>query len=332
MKKKGSIAVTGVAGFIGFHVAEALLQKGYQVIGIDSMDPYYDLRLKRKRLAQLRSYKTFSFHKLSLINYFSLEKVLKHARVGEIIHLAAQAGVRYSLVNPWAYAQNNYVGTLNVFETARRLHIPRVIYASSSSVYGGNTETPFSESHRTDRPLSVYAASKKANEVLAYAYHHLFGIEVIGLRFFTVYGPWGRPDMAMFIFTKNILSGKPIKLYNRGKMKRSFTHVSDVVAPILALIKRSPAKRCEVFNLGGSEAVPLLRVVELIEKYVGKRAKYILLPLQPGDVPDTLADTQLARRKLGYKPSVSIEKGIGEFVEWFQKNKTFLLSLEEPKQ
>lgn len=328
MKK---ILVTGVAGFIGFHLAGELVRKGYRVIGVDTMNPYYDLRMKRKRLALLK-HKDFKFYKASVVEYASLERIIKKERPEEIVHLAAQAGVRYSLINPAAYAEANYIGTLNVFEAARHYSIPRVVYASSSSVYGANEKSPFAEGDRVDRPISVYAASKRATELLAYTYNHLFGIETTGLRFFTVYGTWGRPDMALFKFTRRMLMNEPIELYNNGKMLRSFTHVSDIVAATLRLLKQKPTHRNKIYNLGGSEAVPLIRFVEILEKNLGMKAKKVLLPMQPGDVERTLADTSAAKKDLGYKPKTTIEKGIAEYVAWFLKNKRFLLSLSEPKQ
>lgn len=328
MKK---ILVTGVAGFIGFHLAGELVRKGYRVIGVDTMNPYYDLRMKCKRLALLK-HKDFKFYKASVAEYTSLERIIKKERPEEIVHLAAQAGVRYSLINPAAYAEANYIGTLNVFEAARHYSIPRVIYASSSSVYGANEKSPFAERDRVDRPISVYAASKRATELLAYTYNHLFGIETMGLRFFTVYGTWGRPDMALFKFTRRMLMNEPIELYNNGKMLRSLTHVSDIVAATLRLLKQKPIHRNKIYNLGGSEAVPLIRFVEILEKNLGMKAKKVLLPMQPGDVERTLADTSAAKKDLGYKPKTTIEKGIAEYVAWFLKNKRFLLSLSEPKQ
>ncbi|MEN9412972.1 MAG: hypothetical protein RLZZ342_59, partial [Candidatus Parcubacteria bacterium] len=250
----------------------------------------------------------------------------------EIVHLAAQAGVRYSIADPWAYADANYLGTLAVFEAARHMHVPRVIYASSSSVYGGNTKQPFSENDRVDTPLSLYAASKRANELLAHAYNNLFGIEMVGLRFFTVYGTWSRPDMALFKFAKAIFSGKPVVLYNHGDMKRSFTHVDDVVAGIVSLLEQAPQKRNLIYNLGGAEAVPLKRFVELIEREIGRPALIEYAPLQLGDVPETVADCTYAERELDFLPRVSMEEGIKRFADWFRTYEKWLLALETPKQ
>lgn len=329
MKK---ILVTGVAGFIGYHLAERLLEDGYTVVGVDNMSDYYDTRIKDKRLAFLKKHKKFSFVRLDISKYEPLEKLIKAEKPAEIVHLAAQAGVRYSLVNPWAYASANYLGTLNVFEAAKRLKLPRVIYASSSSVYGSNKKSPFSEDDRVDTPISIYAASKKANEALAHSYNHLYGIEMVGLRFFTVYGRWGRPDLALFKFARRIAAGKPIELYNQGKMKRSFTHVSDIVGAISKLVSKKPAGAYKLYNLGGDEAVSLTKFVKLIEKELGMKAKIELSPLQPGDVPSTVADCSRARRDLGYKPTTSIEDGIKDFIAWFREEEQFLTTLSEPKQ
>jgi UDP-glucuronate 4-epimerase len=326
------ICVTGAAGFIGFHLSRDLLEKGYSVIGIDSMSSYYDVRMKHARLRELRKHPQFTFHKVNISQYEKLEAILRESRAQEIVHLAAQAGVRYSLTNPWAYAEANYLGTLNVFEAAHRLNLPRVIYASSSSVYGTNKKQPFSEADRVDTPISIYAASKKANESLAYSYHHLYGMEMVGLRFFTVYGTWGRPDMALFKFARRILAGEPIDLYNNGRMKRSFTHVSDIVSAIVTQIEKAPKRKYHLYNLGGSEAVPLSRFVKLIEKHAGKKAKTRMLPLQAGDVPATVADCSSAKRDLGFTPKVSVEEGIEGFMVWFKENEVFLNSLTEPKQ
>jgi UDP-glucuronate 4-epimerase len=330
--KKRKVLVTGVAGFIGFHLATTLLTLGWTVIGVDSMTEYYDPRIKYKRLALLKKEKGFRFVKQNIAKYPALEKLFKKEKPDEIVHLAAQAGVRYSLTDPWSYIQNNELGTLNIFEAAKRLKFPRVIYASSSSVYGGNEESPMAEDHRTNKPLAVYGVSKKQNELLAHAYNHLYGTEMIGLRFFTVYGIWGRPDLALFKFTKNILANKPIDVYNRGAMKRSFTHVSDIVAGIVAVLGQPSTGRNEIYNLGGAEAIPLSRFIQIIEKETGKNAKKNLLPMQMGDVRETVADWSKAKRDFGFTPSVSIEEGIAEFVAWFRQHAVFLSGLRAPKQ
>lgn len=333
MKKKSKKAVvTGAAGFIGFHVALELLAQGWKVVGIDSVTDYYDVRMKHKRLAMLKKYTAFSFYKINIAKYAVLEKILKAEKPNEIIHLAAQAGVRYSLTDPWTYIEANKLGTLNIFEAAKRLGIKRVIYASSSSVYGGNTESPMKETHRTDKQLAVYGVTKKANEALAHAYNHLYGIEMMGLRFFTVYGTWGRPDLALFKFVKNILAGKPIHVYNHGRMKRSFTHIKDIVAGILAIPKQKSSGRNEIYNLGGAEAVPLLDFIKLIEEELGKKADKKLMPMHAGDVRETVADWSKAHKDLGFEPKMSMREGIAEFVQWFRENEKFLHSLHEPKQ
>lgn len=332
MKRTKKALVTGAAGFIGFHLTETLLKKGWSVAGVDSITDYYDPRIKHKRLGILKKYPKFRFYKANIANFSALEKILKKEKPNEIIHLAAQAGVRYSLSNPWTYIEANELGTLNIFEAARRLKLPRVIYASSSSVYGGNTESPMKESDRTDKQLAVYGVTKKANEALAHAYNHLYGFETIGLRFFTVYGIWGRPDLALFKFTKNILADKPIDVYNHGKMKRSFTHISDVVAGIVALMKKKPRGKNDIYNLGGAQTVPLTRFIELIETEIGKKAKKNFMPMQAGDVPETIADWRKAHKDFGFIPKTSIETGIAEFVQWFREHEAFLRTLRAPKQ
>lgn len=336
MKRSNSrtkkVVVTGAPGFIGFHLALELLAQGWQVVGIDSITDYYDPRIKQKRLTMLKKYPAFTFHKVNIAKYPAVEKILKAAKPDEVVHLAAQAGVRYSLTNPWAYIESNMLGTLNIFEAAKRLRLRRVIYASSSSVYGLNKKSPMSESDRTDTQISVYAATKKANEALAHSYNNLYGIETVGLRFFTVYGTWGRPDLALFKFVKNILAGRAIDVYNRGKMKRSFTHISDIVAGINALLGQKPRGRNEIYNLGGAEAMPLLDFITLIEQEVGKKATKNLMPMQAGDVPETVADWSKAHAHFGFEPKTSMHEGITEFVQWFRENEKFLRTLKEPKQ
>lgn len=333
MKKKTlKVVITGAAGFIGFHLAKELLERGEKVVGIDSITDYYDPRIKQKRLALLKGYPGFRFYKVNIAKYSALEKVLKTEKPDEVVHLAAQPGVRYSLTNPWAYVESNVLGTLNVFEAAKRLVQPRVIYASSSSVYGASEKSSMSEHDRTDSQISVYAATKKASEALAHSYNHLYGIETVGLRFFTVYGTWYRPDQALFKFVKSILTGKTIQVYNRGKMKRSFTHISDIVAGIIALLGTKPRGRNEIYNLGGAEAIPLLDFIRLIEQETGKKAKKNLMPMQAGDVRETTADWSKAHKELGFAPKTSMREGIAEFVHWFGENEKFLLSLHEPKQ
>jgi UDP-glucuronate 4-epimerase len=331
-RARKTILVTGAAGFIGYHLSAALLAAGWRVIGVDAYTPYYDPRLKRKRVALLAREQAFRFERLDLARYAPLERLLREVRPVEVVHLAAQPGVRYSLTDPGAYVLANDLGTVNVFEAARRLGLPRVVYASSSSVYGANEPAPMRETDRVDRPVSVYAATKRANELMAHAYHHLYGLELVGLRFFTVYGTWYRPDLALFKFTKRILAGEPIDLYNRGEMARSFTHSSDIIAGIERVLARRPAGRLDLYNLGGAASVPLLAFVELIERAAGTRAKKRLLPMQPGDVPETIADWSKAHRELGFTPAMPIEDGIAEFVRWFRAHEPFLRSLREAKQ
>jgi UDP-glucuronate 4-epimerase len=326
------VVITGAAGFIGYHLSCALFEKGWQVVGVDNFAPYYDQKMKKKRLKLLSRYPRFSFTRLDLARYEEWEALLAKAKPDEVIHLAAQPGVRYSLTNPWTYVMANDLGTLNVFEAAKRLSLPRVIYASSSSVYGANDPAPMKESDRVDRPISMYAATKRTNELMAYAYNHLYGIELVGLRFFTVYGTWYRPDLALFKFTKKILAGEPIDVYNRGRMKRSFTHVSDVTAGIERVLATKPKGRYEIYNLGGAAPVALLDFIAMIERAAGMKAKKNLMPMQMGDVPETIADWSKARRDLGFAPIKPMEEGIREFVEWFRANERFLRTLGDPKQ
>ncbi|MFA6519975.1 MAG: NAD-dependent epimerase/dehydratase family protein [Candidatus Paceibacterota bacterium] len=334
MKRRSSrtVVITGAAGFIGFHLAQELLKQRWNVVGVDVLTNYYDPRIKQKRLEILKKYPKFRFYKVDIARYAMLEKILKVERPDEIVHLAAQAGVRYSLTNPWAYIDSNMLGMLNVFEAAKRLKLSRVLYASSSSVYGLNKKSPMSESDRTDTQISVYAATKKVNEALAHSYNHLYGFETVGLRFFTVYGVWGRPDLALFKFVKNILAGKPINVYNRGKMKRSFTHISDIVAGIVAILRQKSHGRNEIYNLGGAEVMPLLSFIKLIERETGKKAEQNLMPMQAGDVRETVVDWSKAHKRLGFVPKTTMHEGVAEFVCWFRDNEKFLRTLREPKQ
>jgi UDP-glucuronate 4-epimerase len=311
------ILVTGAAGFIGYHVARRLLERGEAVIGIDNLNDYYDVRLKKARLAQLKPLKTFRFQKLDLVNRKGMA-----------------AGVRYSLVNPHAYTDSNIVGFMNVLEGCRRANAEHLVYASSSSVYGGNTRMPFSVRDNVDHPVSLYAATKKANELMAHTYAHLYGVPCTGLRFFTVYGPWGRPDMALFLFTKAILSGKPIDVFNHGRMKRDFTYIDDVVEGVVRTLDRparpDPAWSGEapnsatssapyrLYNIGNHQPVELLRFIEILERALGKTAKKNFLPIQAGDVPATYADVQDLIDDVGFKPDTPLEEGIRKFVEWYR--------------
>jgi UDP-glucuronate 4-epimerase len=328
------ILVTGAAGFIGYHVARRLLERGDQVLGVDNLSDYYDVRLKEARLAQLEPSPRFRFIKLEIADRTAVKNLFSAHPIRRVVHLAAQAGVRYSLVNPHAYADSNLVGFLNILEGCRQGQAAHLVFASSSSVYGGNTKMPFSEHDNVDHPLSLYGASKKANELMAHSYAHLYGLPCTGLRFFTVYGPWGRPDMALFLFTKAILEGKPIDVFNHGKMQRDFTYVDDIVEGVVRVLDRPPASDpnwsgqapdpatssapYRVYNIGNHKPVPLLRVIELLEQALGKKAEKHLQPLQPGDVPATYADVDDLVKHAAFKPDTPIEVGIRRFVEWYR--------------
>ena len=310
--------VTGSAGFIGFHLCDFLLKENHSVYGVDDLNDYYDVNLKKSRLKILKNYNKFTYVKKkiedrNLINSFQRKKI------DVVINLAAQAGVRHSLENPYVYIQSNVLGQVNMFELARRLKVKKFIYASSSSVYGGNKTLPFSIKHRVDNPISLYAASKKSTELIAEYYSQLYEIKSVGLRFFTVYGPWGRPDMATFIFTKNILNGKPINIFNYGKMKRDFTYIDDIILGINGAINSKVKDLHTVYNLGNSNPELLLEFIKLIEKNLGIKAKKKLLPLQPGDVPSTFADISESKRDLKFKPSTQIKEGIPKFISWYKK-------------
>jgi UDP-glucuronate 4-epimerase len=309
------ILVTGAAGFIGFHTVGKLCSMGEEVAGIDNINSYYDPTLKKARLALLKKNKRFSFYKLDLCNFTGLQNLFSKFKIDTICHLAAQAGVRYSLTDPFAYQKSNNEGFLNLIELARKHEVGNFVYASSSSVYGSNTKLPFSECDRTDSPISLYAATKKANELTAHCYSHLFGLNCSGLRFFTVYGPWGRPDMALFKFTKAILAGEPIEVYNEGKMKRNFTFVDDIVQGI-AIALDNPVP-CEIYNIGNSRAEELMDFIREIETSLGKKAAIKFLPMQPGDVVSTVADISKLQ-KLGYAPKTNIDRGVRAFVEWYK--------------
>jgi UDP-glucuronate 4-epimerase len=309
------ILVTGAAGFIGFHVSQRLCNLGNEVVGIDNVNPYYDPSLKEARLKQLEACKGFHFHKMDICDYEGLVTLVKKYPVSKICHLAAQAGVRYSLENPFAYQKSNNEGFLNLIEIARHNKVENFVYASSSSVYGGNTKLPFSEADRVDSPISLYAATKRGNELTAFCYSHLYGLKCTGLRFFTVYGPWGRPDMALFLFTKAILEGRPIEVFNEGRMKRNFTYIDDIVEGVLlALAHPVPY---EIFNIGNSRAEDLMDFIREIEKNLGKKAIMDFKPMQAGDVPATVADIEKLS-KLGYCPKTNIDEGIRKFVEWYR--------------
>jgi UDP-glucuronate 4-epimerase len=319
-----TVLVTGAAGFIGFHVCKALLARGERVIGVDNVNEYYDVRLKEARLRELAAEKRFQFARLDIADVDALAGLAKqHRDLSRVVHLAAQAGVRYSITNPGAYIHANILGHFAILELCRRLDgFGHLVYASSSSVYGGNTKSPFSVEDRVDQPISLYAATKRADELISHTYSHLFGIPATGLRFFTVYGPWGRPDMAMFIFTKAIIEGQPIRLFNRGDMRRDFTYIADIVSGVLAALDRPPAKDGtsphRVYNLGNHRSEELRRLVSLIEQAVGRAAIVELAPMQPGDVAETFADIDSTTRDLGYVPTTSIDEGVPRFVEWYR--------------
>ena len=310
--------ISGSAGFIGFHLCEFLLKKKHTVYGVDDLNSYYDVKLKKSRLDILKKYKNFVFFKRK-IEDIKIVKFFKKKKIDIIINLAAQAGVRHSLENPYVYINSNILGQVNMLELAKELKIKKYIYASSSSVYGGNKSLPFSVNDRVDNPISLYAASKKSTELIAEYYSHLYKISSIGLRFFTVYGPWGRPDMATFIFTKNILNGKPINIFNYGKMKRDFTYVDDIISGIYGAINFKMKKLHKVYNLGNSKPESLLEFIKTIEKNLNKKAKKNYLSLQPGDVPATFADISESTRDLKFLPKTEINDGIPKFIEWFKK-------------
>jgi len=315
--KMNKILVTGSAGFIGFHLSKSLLGDGYEVLGIDNVNDYYDPELKWARLDILKKFSNFKFERINIAKRDTLTVAFTNFKPQKVVNLAAQAGVRYSLTNPYAYMDSNLVGFLNVLELCRHNDVEGLIYASSSSVYGGNKKTPFSVFDRVDDPISLYAATKRANELIAKSYSHLYGLNTTGLRFFTVYGPWGRPDMAMFIFANNIINNTPINVYNNGRMKRDFTFIDDIVSGIKSAINKNYP--CDIFNLGNNNNVKLMKMVELLEKYLNKKAIIEYLPMQPGDVPESLADIGLSQEKLDFQPSTQIDKGIELFIDWFKQ-------------
>ena len=315
--KDCSFLVTGTAGFIGFHVARELLARGARVVGLDNYNDYYSPDLKRARDHNLRQFANFVSLEGDLADLPGLEGLFQAQRPQKICHLAAQAGVRYSLINPFAYQKANLEGFLNLIELAKRFQVERFVYASSSSVYGGLTEMPFAEGQRVDTPISLYAATKKANELMAHAYTHLFGLQTIGLRFFTVYGPWGRPDMAYWLFTDAMLRGRPIKVFNYGRMQRDFTYIDDIVQGVLAALTTSGLEPYEIINLGNHRCEDLSRVIALLERELNVKAQQDLLPMQPGDVPASFADIDRAREKLGFEPTTPIDEGIPRFIRWY---------------
>lgn len=326
--------VTGAAGFIGFHTSKRLLESGIEVVGLDNLSDYYDVRLKKNRLNILEEMAQFQFVKMDLADREGIMQLFQEHQFDRVINLAAQAGVRYSLTHPHTYIDSNLVGFLNILEGCRASHVPHLTFASSSSVYGSNTRMPFSVHHNVDHPVSLYAVTKKANELMAHSYAHLYRIPMTGLRFFTVYGPWGRPDMALFLFTKAILEGKPIDVFNHGKMQRDFTYIDDIVEGVLRVTERIPAPNAvwtgdapdpatssapyKIYNIGNNNPVPLLTLIEVIEKALGKKAQQNLLPMQPGDVPATYADVDDLVADAGFKPDTSIETGVQRFIDWYR--------------
>lgn len=329
------VLVTGAAGFIGMHASERLLARGDEVVGLDNLNDYYDVQLKLDRLARLTPQPGFRFVKLDVADRPGLDKLFAEERFDRVIHLAAQAGVRYSLQNPHAYVESNLVGFMNILEGCRHSQVQHLVYASSSSVYGGNTKMPFSEHHSVDHPVSIYAATKKANELMAHTYSHLYGLPTTGLRFFTVYGPWGRPDMALFLFTKAMLEGRAIDVFNYGKMQRDFTYVDDIVEGVIRVLDRpaepdsrydpstaDPARSSapyRVFNIGNQGPVELMAFVEAIEQALGMKAEKNLLPIQPGDVPATFADVSELEEWTDFHPGTPISLGVSRFVDWYKR-------------
>lgn len=328
------VLVTGTAGFIGSHLAMRLLERGDEVIGLDNVNDYYDVNLKYARLDRVKAYDRFTDIRGDLEDKTLIDDIFKKHRPQRVVNLAAQAGVRYSLENPYAYIDANIVGFMNILEGCRHNQVEHLVYASSSSVYGANKTIPFSVHHNVDHPVSLYAASKKANELMAHTYSHIYGLPTTGLRFFTVYGPWGRPDMALFIFTKNILENKPINVFNYGNHKRDFTYIDDIVEGVIRTLDHvaepnpdwsgenpdsaTSAAPYRLYNIGNNQPVELLRYIEIIENCVGKKSERNLLPLQPGDVPDTYADVEALVNDVGYKPNTPIEEGVKRFVEWYR--------------
>lgn len=313
-----TILITGGAGFIGSHLADPLLDRGDTLILVDNFNDYYDPSLKRSRVAVIKEkYPTVTVYEQDFAEIEGMRKIFAAHKIDKICHLGAQAGVRYSLTNPFAYTHSNIIGTTVIFELAKEFKVPTVVYASSSSVYGGNKKVPFSEKDAVDKPVSLYAATKKSCELIAHTYHHLYGIKCTGLRFFTVYGAWGRPDMAYFSFTKNILEGKPIKVFNHGKMKRDFTFIGDIVPGIIAALDKE--YEYEVFNLGNSQTVSLMEFIETIENLLGVTAKKEMTEMQAGDVVETFADVSKAKEMLGYSPGTTIKEGLQVFIEWYKE-------------
>jgi UDP-glucuronate 4-epimerase len=320
--------VTGAAGFIGFFLSKRLLEAGIEVLGFDNLNPYYDVELKKARLAQLESRRGFSFVNGDLVDEGVVARAFASFLPDVVVNLAAQPGVRYSLENPRAYVDSNVVGFLNVLEGCRRHAVRHLVFGSSSSVYGGNTKVPFAEADRVDEPVSLYAATKKSNELMAYCYAHLFGIPTTGLRFFTVYGPWGRPDMAPLIFTRKILEGRPIQVFNHGNMQRDFTYVDDIVEGVARVLERPPERTTKgegagppyrIYNIGNAAPVQLLEFIRILERCLGREARLEMLPMQPGDVPATFADVSALERDFAFRPRTTLEEGLAQLVRWYRE-------------
>lgn len=327
--------VTGTAGFIGYHLAERLLERGDAVVGIDNVNDYYDVRLKEARLERLARHSSHTFERVDLADGAAVSRVIEETRPQVVVHLAAQAGVRYSLINPNAYVQSNLVGSVNVLEACRHHGVEHLVYASSSSVYGANTTTPFSVHDNVDHPLSLYAATKKANELMAHTYSHLYRLPTTGLRFFTVYGPWGRPDMALFLFTKAILEGRPIDIFNHGDMWRDFTYIDDIVEGVIRTADHVATPNpnwsgaapdpgtsdapYRLYNIGNNQPVRLMDLIEVLEEKLGRRAEKNFLPMQPGDVHTTYADVDALAHDVGFRPATPLEVGVERFVEWYRE-------------
>ncbi|NJM96046.1 MAG: NAD-dependent epimerase [Phormidesmis sp. RL_2_1] len=326
-----TILVTGAAGFIGYHVTHQLLQQGHKVIGIDNLNAYYDVRLKHDRLAQLWPSTRFIFQRIDIADRSAVEALFTRWAPEQVVHLAAQAGVRYSLQNPHTYVDSNLVGFVNILEGCRHHQVQHLVFASSSSVYGANRQIPYAVEHNVDRPISLYAATKKANELIAHSYSHLYELPVTGLRFFTVYGPWGRPDMAPFKFTKAIVEGRTIDVYNYGRMRRDFTYIDDIVEGVLRTLAQIPQPNItssvatqdshapyRIYNIGNGRPIELMRFVEVVEDALGMKARKNLMPMQPGDVLETYADVTALKAAIGFEPKTSLEEGIAKFVSWYQ--------------
>jgi UDP-glucuronate 4-epimerase len=332
--KSKAILVTGAAGFIGFHLSKRLLEEGHTVVGIDSLNDYYDVNIKHTRLNMLKGFEAFSFEHINIANQKDVDDLFKNYQINKVVNLAAQAGVRYSLINPHAYIESNLIGFHNIINAARKNEVENFLFASSSSVYGANTALPFSTEDNVDHPVSLYAATKKSNELIAHSYAVNFGMPVTGLRFFTVYGPWGRPDMALFLFTKAILNNETIDVYNHGKMIRDFTYVGDIVEGIVRLLDKPSAPNKDwssdkpspdssfapyrIFNLGNNSPINLMDFIHAIEDELGKKATINYLPIQMGDVPETYADVTSLQQAIGYKPETTIQEGIHEFIKWYK--------------